>query len=256
MIDLTIGDGIARVTLNAPERRNALGPDDLHELAAAYDAAEAAGVRALILRGEGRGFCAGRDISGVDPRHDDVPGYLAGLVEPLMAKMSAFPAPTFAAAQGATLGVGLGLLIATDVVYVAEDAKIGSPFRNLGATLDSGGHALFFERLGAHRTLDIIYSGAMLSGADAVRAGLFSRALPAAELDAAVEAAASFAAAGPTAALVASKRIIASLRDERLGFWTSMSQENQAQADLSTTADYLEGFEAFQQKRPATFRGR
>lgn len=256
MIDLTIHDGIARVTMNAPERRNALGPDDLRELGAAYDAAEAAGVRALILRGEGRGFCAGRDISGVDPRHDDVPGYLAGLVEPLMAKMSAFPAPTFAAAQGATLGVGLGLLIATDVVYVAEDAKIGSPFRNLGATLDSGGHALFFERLGAHRTLDIIYSGAMLSGSDAVRAGLFSRALPATELDAAVEAAATFAADGPTAALVASKRIIASLRDERLGFWRSMSQENQAQADLALTEDYLEGFEAFQQKRPATFQGR
>ena len=79
-------------------------------------------MRALVLRGEGRAFCAGRDISGVDPRDDDVIGYLGGLVTPLLKRMSAFPAPTFAAAHGACLGVGLGLLIATDVVYVAESA--------------------------------------------------------------------------------------------------------------------------------------
>ena len=88
--------------------------------------------------------------------------------------MAAFPAPTFAVAHGACLGVGLGLLIATDVVYVADTAKIGSPFANLGATLDSGGHALFFERLGAHRTLDLIYTGRLMTGAEAVAAGLFS----------------------------------------------------------------------------------
>ena len=99
--------------------------------------------------------------------------------EPLLKKMSAFPAPTFAAAHGACLGVGLGLLIATDVVYVADTAKIGSPFANLGATLDSGGHALFVERLGAHRTLDLIYTAELMSGAEAVRSGLFSRSVPA-----------------------------------------------------------------------------
>lgn len=76
MIELEIADGIARVTLNAPERLNALGPDDLRALTAAYNEAEATGVRALVLRGEGRAFCAGRDISGVDPATDDVSGYL------------------------------------------------------------------------------------------------------------------------------------------------------------------------------------
>ena len=79
-------------------------------------------MRALVLRGEGRAFCAGRDISGVDPRTDDVEGYLGGLVTPLLRRMAAFPAPTFAVAHGACLGVGLGLLIATDVVYVADTA--------------------------------------------------------------------------------------------------------------------------------------
>ena len=108
-------------------------------------------MRALVLRGEGRSFCAGRDISGVEPARDDVLGYLEGAIEPLLRRISAFPAPTFAAAHGACLGVGLGLLIATDVVYVAESAKIGSPFANLGAVLDSGGHALFRAARGIPR---------------------------------------------------------------------------------------------------------
>ena len=143
MIELTITDNVAEVVLNAPEKMNSLNEAALADLSAAYDEAAEAGARALLLRGEGRGFCAGRDIAGLVPAEDDAYGYLSHKVTPLLQKMSAFPAPTFAAVQGACLGVGLGLAIATDVVYVAENAKIGSPFANLGATLDSGGHALF-----------------------------------------------------------------------------------------------------------------
>ncbi|WP_314147791.1 enoyl-CoA hydratase-related protein [uncultured Leifsonia sp.] len=256
MIELTIADGIARVTLNAPERRNALGPDDLRRLDDAYAEAEADGVRALVLRGEGRSFCAGRDIAGVDPATDDVPAYLDGLVTPLLRRMSAFPAPTFAAAQGAALGVGLGLLLATDVVLVAEDAKIGSPFAALGAALDSGGHWLLVSRLGPHRALDLIYSGRLLSGAEAVAGGLFSRALPADRLSGEVDAAAAAAADGATQAFLASKRIVAGLRDGNLDLWSSVDAENAAQAALRDTADYREGFAAFQQKRPPHFLGR
>lgn len=256
MIDLTIEGGVAEVTLNAPAKLNALGPEDLDALGAAYSEAEAAGVRALVLRGEGRAFCAGRDIAGVDPREDDVLGYLEGRVEPVMRRIAEFPAPTFAAAHGACLGVGLGLLIASDVVYVAESAKIGSPFVNLGATLDSGGHALFFERLGAHRTLDLIYTGRLMTGAEAVALGLFSQALPDDDVLAAARAAAAKAADGPTQAFVASKRLIAALRDERVGFWRSMTDENRAQAALCDTDDYREGFAAFQQKRRPAFTGR
>lgn len=256
MIDLTIADGVAHVVLNAPEKRNALDVAALTELGAAYDEAEAAGVRALVLRGEGAGFCAGRDIAGVDPATDDVTGYLEGLVTPLLKKMSAFPAPTFAAAHGACLGVGLGLLIATDVVYVADSAKIGSPFAALGATLDSGGHALFFERLGAHKTLDLIYTGRLMSGTEAVQSGLFSQVLPAAEAVEATVAAASRAAAGATQSFLASKRLIARLREERLALWDAVAEENANQASLRDSADYREGFAAFQQKRKPEFTGR
>ena len=255
MPNLTIDDGVAVVTLDRPDKLNALDESALDELSSAYDEAEKAGVRALVLRGEGRAFCAGRDIAGVDPRDDDVLGFLGGRVEPLLKKMSAFPAPTFAAAHGACLGVGLGLLIATDVVYVAENAKIGSPFANLGATLDSGGHALFVERLGAHKTLDLIYTARLMSGDEAVQAGLFSRVFPAADLEEATMTAARTAASGATLAFLASKKLVAALRDERLGLWQSMSDENRAQADLCDTDDYREGFAAFQQKRPPVFTG-
>lgn len=255
MIDLTIDAAVAHVVLDNPAKLNALDEGALRALDLAYAEAAASGVRALVIRGEGRAFCAGRDISDVDPRDDDVMGYLGGLVTPLLKRMAAFPAPTFAAAHGACLGVGLGLLIATDVVYVADTAKVGSPFAALGATLDSGGHALFYERLGAHRTLDLIYTGRLMTGAEAVDAGLFSRVLPADAVVAATFEAAQRAASGPTAAFRASKQLIAKLRDERLALWESVDLENAAQAALCDTDDYREGFAAFQQKRPPHFNG-
>lgn len=256
MIELGIADDVATIVLNAPSTLNALDEQALRDLGRAYDDAEESGVRALILRGEGRAFCAGRDISGVDPRDDDVIGYLGGLVTPLLQRMSRFPAPTFAVAHGACLGVGLGLLIATDVVYVAESAKIGSPFAALGATLDSGGHALFVDRLGAHRTLDLIYTGRLMSGTEAVGAGLFSRVFPDDEVVQATTDAAAAAARGATAAFLASKQLVARIRDERLALWDSVDVENAAQAALCDTDDYREGFAAFQEKRRPEFRGR
>jgi 2-(1,2-epoxy-1,2-dihydrophenyl)acetyl-CoA isomerase len=256
MIELAITGDLAEITLRAPEKLNSLDEEALADLGDAYRQAEEAGVRALLLRGEGRAFCAGRDISKLDPAADDASRYLTDATLPVLRTMAAFPAPTFAAAQGACLGVGLGLLIATDVVYVGQKAKFGSPFANLGAALDSGGHALFFERLGAHRALDLIYTADLMSGAEAVAAGLFSRAVPDDELLDFTRDKVKVAAAGATAAFLASKKLIGRLRDERIGLWASVEAENTVQGDLSRTADYREGFEAFQQKRPPLFRGR
>jgi len=255
VIEVTCAGDVAEIVLNAPEKRNALDEDALRELDAAYAAAEQARVRAVLLRGQGPAFCAGRDIAGVDPAGDDVPGYLEGLLTPLLRRMASFPAPTFAAAHGACLGVGLGLLIATDVVYVADTAKIGSPFAALGAILDSGGHALFTDRLGPHKTLDLIYTGRLMTGAEAVASGLFSRVFPADEVQDAASAAAHQAAAGATAAFRASKQLVARLRDERLSLWDTLAAETAAQTALSGTDDYREGFAAFQHKRRPVFHG-
>ncbi|HEY8294158.1 MAG TPA: enoyl-CoA hydratase/isomerase family protein [Micrococcaceae bacterium] len=260
MIELSIENNVAEILLNAPAKLNALDEAALAELGQAYDDAAAAAaegkVRALLLHGEGRAFCAGRDISVVTPENDDAMAYLDGLVTPLLKKMSEFPAPTFAAAQGACLGVGLGLLVATDVVYVADSAKIGSPFANLGATLDSGGHWLFTERLGMHRALDLIYTAELMSGADAVASGLFSRAMPADELLGRTRETVARVAEGATGAFLASKKLVAAIREQRLGLWAAVGQENEAQALLCRSPDYAEGFAAFQQKRKPVFGGR
>ncbi|GAA3294088.1 enoyl-CoA hydratase/isomerase family protein [Arthrobacter citreus] len=254
MIDLTVTDGIAEIVLNSPRKLNSLNEEALAQLSQAYDDAAVPGVRALLLRGEGKAFCAGRDISVVDPANDDAYAFLGERVTPLLQKMAGFPAPTFAAVQGACLGVGLGLLVATDVVYVAEDAKIGSPFAALGAALDSGGHWLFTERLGTHRALDLIYTGDLMSGAEAVAAGLFSRSFPAGQLLDRTREIVARVASGSGGAYRMSKALVAEIRDSRIGLWTAMEEENKAQGVLSGTRDYAEGFTAFIEKRKPVFQ--
>ena len=256
MIELSIDNNVAELVLNAPQKMNALNEQALAELSQALDRAEDAQVRALILRGEGRGFCAGRDIAGLTPSTDDAYAYLAEKVTPLLQRIARFPAPTFAAVHGPCLGVGLGLAIAADVVYVAENAKIGSPFANLGATLDSGGHWLFVERLGAHRALDLIYTADLIDGEEAVRAGLFSRALAEDELLEFTRTMAARVAVGATGAFLTSKELVAQIRDERLGLWDSIERENLAQGKLCSSEDYAEGFAAFTEKRKPQFKGR
>jgi enoyl-CoA hydratase/carnithine racemase len=229
----------------------------LTELSAALEAelpaAEAGEIRALLLRGEGKAFCAGRDISAVDPATDDVPGYLDGLTVPAMRALHSFPAPSFAAVHGACLGVGLGLAMACDVVYVGESARIGSPFAGLGAALDSGGHWLLTQRLGTHKALDLIYTGELMTGTESVSAGLFSRSVPDDALLGFARERATRVADGATGALLASRRLVFQVRDG-LGFEDSLEAESALQESLRTTDDYAEGFAAFQQKRGPVFK--
>lgn len=258
-VALTVDGGLAEIVLDAPHKLNSLDADDLAALRAAVAevASRAADgeIRALLLRGEGRGFCAGRDVSGTDPDNDDAAGYL-DLLGHTLAELADIPVPTFAAVQGACLGVGLGLAIACDVVYLAEDAKIGSPFAALGATLDSGGHAFLLARLGRHRTLDLVYTGELIRGSQAVAEGLFSRAVPAEELLDLTRTAARTAASGPTQAFLESKRLLDAIAEGNLGPREALARESAAQIRLSHTPDYAEGFRSFQEKRRPVFTGK
>jgi 2-(1,2-epoxy-1,2-dihydrophenyl)acetyl-CoA isomerase len=255
-VNCEVVEGLATIELNRPDSLNALDEKMAHELAEAIAWANNSDCRAVLLAAAGTAFCAGRDVSKVDPASDDAAGVLGGQMMPLVRAVRDLPVPTFAAVQGACLGVGLGLALACDVVYASEDARIGSPFNRLGAVLDSGGHALLMRRLGPGRTLELIYTGRLLDGRAAAAIGLVERAVPRPMLREFARAAAAKTAAGPTSAFKASKGIVRDLAEASLSLEQSLEAELAAQISASMTDDYREGFTAFLEKRKPSFSGR
>jgi 2-(1,2-epoxy-1,2-dihydrophenyl)acetyl-CoA isomerase len=253
---LTIKDGVAELVLNRPDKMNAMSDPMVRELVAAIDRVEAEGTRALLVRGEGRAFCSGRDLSDADPLNEDGAAILRDVFNPLMERVAGLAVPTVAAVHGACLGTGLGLALACDIVYAADDSRIGSPFARIGAVLDSGAHAAFVARLGAHRALELIYTGRLLSGREAAAWGLVNRSVAGADLIRRTRELASTIARGPTAAFLESKRIVRRILDESLPLTGVLEAEAAAQGRASRTHDYQDGIAAFQEKRKPAFTGR
>jgi 2-(1,2-epoxy-1,2-dihydrophenyl)acetyl-CoA isomerase len=253
---LTIAGGVAEVVLNRPDKLNAMNLAMVHDLVEALDQAQAGGARALLVRGEGRAFCSGRDLADADPLHEDGQAILRDILNPLIERVADLPMPTIAAVQGACLGTGLGLALACDVVYAADDARIGSPFARIGAVLDSGAHAAFVSRIGPHRALELIYTGRLLSGREAAEWGLVNRSVAGADLARRTRELATSIARGPTAAFLESKRIVRSILDEQTSFKELLDAEAAAQGRASRTHDYQDGISAFQEKRKPSFTGR
>jgi 2-(1,2-epoxy-1,2-dihydrophenyl)acetyl-CoA isomerase len=140
--------GLVEIVLNRPDKLNSINRLMISELRQALEEATEARARALLLRGEGRAFSAGRDLAEADPENEDAAEILRSLFAPLLTQIYEFRAPTIAAVQGACMGAGLGLAFACDIVIAADDAQISSPFGRLGAVLDSGGHFHFARLLG------------------------------------------------------------------------------------------------------------
>ena len=255
LVHYTSVDGLAHLVLNRPAQLNAMTPEMVDDIRAAVGTAATDGSRVLLISAAGRGFCAGRDIAGAEPGQEDGGEVLAGIFNPLMQQVADLPFPTIAAVQGACLGTGLGLALACDVVLAADNAKFGSPFGKIGAVFDSGGHKVFVERLGTAVTLDLIYSGRVLSGAEAAALGLVSRVVPADELASTATAYAAALASGPVLAFAESKRIVREVADTPTSLAKVLDLEAQAQSRASRTADYVEGFTAFLERRAPVFRG-
>jgi 2-(1,2-epoxy-1,2-dihydrophenyl)acetyl-CoA isomerase len=255
-VDLSVENDLAEVVLNRPDKMNALNDAMVDDLNGALERAASQGVRAMMIRGEGPAFSAGRDLADAHPGDEDAEAIIESTFNPLIRRIVAFPAPTFAAVHGACLGVGLGLALGCDVVYVADDARIGSPFARIGAVLDSGGHSFFASRLGTHRALELIYTGRLLSGVEAAQLGLVNRSMPKNTLVAETRKLAAQVATGPTAAFMQSKRLVRRIDEEALGLFAVLKCEAQAQGLAGKTADYKEGITAFQQKRAPKFQGK
>jgi enoyl-CoA hydratase/carnithine racemase len=253
---LSIDGGVAEVVLNRPDKMNAMNLAMVHDLAEALDKAEAGGARALLVRGEGRAFCSGRDLADADPLHEDGETILRDIFNPLLERMATVSVPTIAAVQGACLGTGLGLALACDIVYAADDARIGSPFARIGAVLDSGAHAAFVSRVGPHRALELVYTGRLLSGREAEQWGLINRSVAGADLLRRTREMAASIARGPTAAFLESKRLVRSILDVHPSYREMLDAEAAAQGRASRTRDYKDGISAFQEKRKPSFTGR
>lgn len=246
--------GLVEVVLNRPDKLNAINRRMISELREALEQAGEEPARALLMRGEGRAFSAGRDLAEADPENEDATEVLSNDFAPLLMLIYEFRAPTIAAVQGACMGAGLGLALACDLVIAADDAQISSPFGRLGAVLDSGGHFHFARLLGRHLALELIYTGRRLSGREAVGHGLANRSVASAELEAAARKLAREIAAGPTAAFRISKHVL--LEALNRSFEDVLEAEAFAQGEASRTADYQEGMRAFKEKRPPVFKGR
>jgi len=251
-----VAGSLAEISLNRPETLNAMNEAMVTALHARLDEAQAAGARALLVRGEGRAFCSGRDLSEADPLNEDGEAILNEIFNPLFRRIAEFEAPTFAAVQGACLGTGLGLALACDVIFAADDARIGSPFARIGAVLDSGAHFAFTQRIGVHRTLELVYTARMLSGVEAAQCGLVNRSIGREELLRVTRATARLVAQGPTLAFRESKRLVRGIADGNLSFNESLRAEAAAQGRASRTRDYQEGIAAFVAKRAVEFGGR
>ncbi len=244
--------GIATLTLNRPEKHNALSAELIDALQGAIDAIAAdPGVRAVILTGAGRSFCAGGDLGWMRAQFDaDRAGRMAEArrLAMMLHALNTLPKPVIARVQGPAYGGGVGMMAVADVVIAADGARFGLTETRLGlipATISP----YVIARMGEGPARSVFMSAGLFDAAEAVQLHLVTRSVPEAELDAAVEAeAAAYLACAP-AAVAAAKALARSLGpriDEAV-----IEDTITRLADTWETAEAREGIAAFFDKRPA-----
>jgi len=251
-----VKDHVATITMNRPERSNALTIrmiENLLEMVSACE--EDREVRVLVLTGAGRAFCAGGDVEFAE-HLETVSQHLRRLLASFhiaISRMNRMSKPVIAAVNGVAAGAGMSLAMACDMAVAADSARFTMAYSKIGATPD-GSSTYFLPRLvGVRRALELTYTNRVLTAREAEAWGLVNRVVPDAELPATVNALAAELAAGPTLALGRAKRLFLMSGHESLE--TQMENETQLIALSSKTADFREGIAAFAEKRQPIFRG-
>jgi 2-(1,2-epoxy-1,2-dihydrophenyl)acetyl-CoA isomerase len=255
---LDVAPGVATLTLNRPDRLNSFNEAMHGELREALARVRSdRSVRALILTGAGRGFCAGQDLGDRTVAPDDAPPDLGASLEanynPLIRTLRGLPLPVLCAVNGVAAGAGASLALACDVVVAARSASFIQAFCKLGLVPDSGGTYFLTHALGAPRALGLALFGDRLSAEQARDWGLIWKCVDDAELMPTARAMAEQLAAGPTRGLARIKQAIYAAESHALA--AQLDLERDFQRELGGTLDYREGVAAFMQKRAPRFRG-
>lgn len=246
--------GVHVLTLNRPDRLNALTAGLHAALMEALDAADADGdCRAVLLLGAGRGFCAGQDLTEVGP-DADLGDALDRRFNPLIRRIRGLPLPVVCAVQGVAAGAGANLALACDIVLAGHSARFTQAFVRIGLVPDAGGTWILPRLAGDARARGMVMLGEPVSGLDAATWGLVWRALPDEDLLPEAERMAAHLATQPTQALALMKQALSASQGHTLDQQLDLERDLQRRA--GATPDFREGVAAFLQKRPARFTGR
>lgn len=254
-----LADGVLTVTLNRPDKLNSFNQEMHLDLRAAIQRAhDDAGVRAVLLTGAGRGFCAGQDLGDRDPRKGgpapDLGETLDGFYNPTLRLIRSLEKPVVCAVNGVAAGAGANIALACDIVLAAKSAKFIQAFARIGLVPDAGGTWSLARILGEPRAKALALTAEPLPAEQAAAWGLIWKAVEDADLMDQAHALAASLAAGPTLGLGLTKRLIQSAATNSLD--QQLDAERDAQQQAGRSADYAEGVTAFLEKRPARFTGK
>ena len=251
--------GELRITLNRPDTMNAwneqFGLDLRHAVEAAAADDEA---RAVVITGAGRGFSSGADLrAGFEPTESGVPNLHKVLTEryhPIITAIRRMPKPVVAAVNGPAVGIGLSLALAADLVIAKESAYFLLAFVNIGLVPDGGSSLFVPERIGFTRATEMAMLGERIPARRALEWGLINRVAADEDFEAEVDALAERLASGPTVSYAGTKRQLNAWLYGRMDDQLALEAEIQQQS--AESGDFLEGVQAFLEKRPAAFGGR
>lgn len=245
---VSVGSGVATLTLDRPEVRNALTPELIAELVGAIEqVGDNAAVRAVVLRGAGGSFCAGYDLNRLTSPGTAEAGRERDEVERACSALGALRLPTLAAVTGIASGAGCDLALSCDVRFATEDARLAMPPARLGILYSAEGIRRLTALAGAAVAKELLFTGTPIDAERALAVGLVNRIVPAASLDHEVASFTSQVAANARLSVEASKRIVDGAPPDEIAV---------AQHTVWGSADASEGPRAFRERRAPRFLGR